>query len=111
MIEHPVKVARVGEIAPGKGIAIPPEVSGHPTPIALFHTEDDFRAVDDTCTHLGASLAKGGAVGGEVACWLHNGKFCLDTGEATLYPARASLTTFPVEVRREEVWLLPTAGD
>ncbi len=108
MIERPVKVARVDDLAPGKGLAIPPEVSGHPTAIALFRTDDGFRAVDDVCTHLGASLAKGTAADGEVDCWLHHGRFCLDTGEATRYPARGTLATFSVEVRGGDVWLLPT---
>lgn len=110
MIENPVNVARVADIAPGTALLIGPEVSGHPTAIALFHTGDGLRAIEDTCTHLGASLAKSRVVDGEVDCWLHHGKFCLATGEATEYPARGRLATFPVEIRGDEVWLLP-AGE
>lgn len=107
MIEQPVKVAGVADVAPGTAIVITPAVSGHPTPIALFHTEEGFHAVDDTCTHLGASLAKSKVSGGEVDCWLHHGRFCLRTGEATSYPAREPLQVFVVEVRGEEIWLVP----
>ena len=59
----------------------------------------------------GDVLGRGPVVDGEVACWLHHGKFCLATGEATLYPARRALNTFPVEVRGGAVWLLPTPRD
>ncbi|MGD7002575.1 Rieske (2Fe-2S) protein [Corynebacterium halotolerans] len=110
MIEQSVRVARVADIAPGTATVITPEVSGHPTPIALFHTADGFHAVDDTCTHLGASLARSKVVDGEVDCWLHHGRFCLRTGEATYYPARNPLQVFPVEVRDDEVWLVPGRG-
>lgn len=111
MLEHPVKVARVSDVAPGTATVIAPDVSGHPTPIALFRTDDGFRAVDDLCTHLGASLAKSRVEDGEVVCWLHQGRFCLDTGEATSYPARGALATFPVEIRDGEVWLHPAGAD
>ncbi|QGU08664.1 Benzene 1,2-dioxygenase system ferredoxin subunit [Corynebacterium occultum] len=107
MIEHPVKVAELSELEPGAAVVIPPEVSGHSGPIALFNTDGGFRAVEDLCTHLGASLAKSRVEGNEVDCWLHHGRFCLDTGKATKYPAREQLATFPVEVRGTAVWLLP----
>lgn len=102
-----MKVARVDDIAPGSSLVVTPAASGHPTPIAVFHTEDGFYAVEDTCTHLDASLAKSKVEGTEVDCWLHHGRFCLKTGEATRYPAREKLEVFSVEVRDEEVWLVP----
>lgn len=107
MIEHPVKVARVADVAPGSAVVVEPALSGHPTPIALFHTEDGFHAIEDTCTHLGASLAESKVEDGEVDCWLHHGRFCLKSGEATRYPARAAVEVFRVEVRGDEVWLVP----
>lgn len=109
MIKHAVKVAMVEDIEIGKGLAIPSEVSGHPTPIAVFHTDEGFRAIEDTCTHLNASLAKGTIVDGEVDCWLHHGRFCPNTGAATRYPARGVLETFPVELRGDEIWLVAQA--
>lgn len=107
MIEHPVKVARVADVAPGSAVVVEPALSGHATPIALFHTEEGFQAIEDTCTHLGASLARSKVENGEVDCWLHHGRFCLKSGEATEYPARGALEVFEVEVRGDEVWLVP----
>lgn len=107
MLRWPVKVAEVSEVAPGGAVVIAPEVSGHSGPIALFNTDGGFRAVDDLCTHLGASLAESQVEGTEVDCWLHHGRFCLDTGVATKYPARGTLETFRVEVRGTELWLVP----
>ncbi|MGP6174172.1 Rieske (2Fe-2S) protein [Corynebacterium sp. A21] len=107
MIEEPVRVASVSAVAPGTAVVIAPEVSGHEQPIALFHTAAGFRAMENLCTHLGASLAKSKVHKGEVDCWLHHGRFCLETGEATQYPARGSLEVFKVEVRGTELWLVP----
>lgn len=107
MIEQPIKVARTDEIAPGSAVVVTPAESGYLSPIAVFHTEEGFYAVEDTCTHLGASLAKSRVAGTEVDCWLHHGRFCLKTGEATSYPARDPLAVFTVVVRGDEVWLVP----
>lgn len=107
MIEQPVNVARATDLAPGSAVVVAPAESGHPAPISVFHTAEGFYAVEDACTHLGASLAKGTVDGTEVDCWLHHGRFCLRTGQATRYPARKSLEVFAVELRGDEVWLVP----
>ncbi|UOZ07629.1 bifunctional 3-phenylpropionate/cinnamic acid dioxygenase ferredoxin subunit [Amycolatopsis sp. WQ 127309] len=69
-----------------------------PVPIAVFHTEAGFFAVDDTCTHQDASLADGWLEGCFVECPLHAARFDLRTGAPTCLPARKSVRTHRVVV-------------
>ncbi|RSM49650.1 bifunctional 3-phenylpropionate/cinnamic acid dioxygenase ferredoxin subunit [Amycolatopsis balhimycina DSM 5908] len=69
-----------------------------PVPIAVFHTEHGFYAVDDTCTHQDASLADGWLEGCFVECPLHAAQFDLRTGVPTCLPAKNPLRTYRVVV-------------
>src|SRR5688500_16243395 len=85
-------------IEPGEALRLDgPETGG--VPIALFHTDDDeFFALDDTCTHQDASLADGWVEGCEVECPLHASKFDLRTGAVDSPPAKLPVRTHKVEV-------------
>jgi len=74
-----------------------------PVPIAVFHTEDGFFAVGDTCTHQDASLADGWLEGCFVECPLHAARFDLRTGVPTCLPAKAPVRTYRVVVEGSEV--------
>ena len=50
-----VAIARVDEIAEGKGKAF----EFGEKRIAIFQVDGQFRAIDDACPHAGASLAEG----------------------------------------------------
>jgi len=69
-----------------------------PEPIAVFHTEDGFYAIGDTCTHQDASLADGWLEGCFVECPLHAALFDLRTGVPTCLPAKEPVRTYPVVV-------------
>ncbi|WP_329055440.1 bifunctional 3-phenylpropionate/cinnamic acid dioxygenase ferredoxin subunit [Amycolatopsis sp. NBC_01488] len=69
-----------------------------PVPIAVFHTENGFFAVDDTCTHQDASLADGWLEGCFVECPLHAAQFDLRTGVPTCLPAKAPVRKYRVVV-------------
>ncbi|MDT7797504.1 MAG: 3-phenylpropionate/trans-cinnamate dioxygenase ferredoxin component [Actinomycetota bacterium] len=69
-----------------------------PVPIAVFHTEAGFFAVDDTCTHQDASLADGWLEGCFVECPLHAAQFDLRTGAPTCLPAKKAVRTHRVAV-------------
>jgi nitrite reductase (NADH) small subunit/3-phenylpropionate/trans-cinnamate dioxygenase ferredoxin subunit len=69
-------IARVGEIPEGEGRAYP--VAGRM--IALFHVGDGYTAMDDTCPHMGASLATGYVEEGGVTCPWHAWRFCVKEG-------------------------------
>lgn len=64
----------------------------------LVRTADGLRAVGAKCTHLGAPLAKGLLVGGELRCPWHHACFDTATGRATEAPAFDPLPVWPVVV-------------
>lgn len=75
----------------------------------------DVRALGGRCTHLGAPLAQGLVVGGEVRCPWHHACFDAASGRATRAPAFAPLPTWPVTVEGGRVRVtsaepLPAAG-
>ena len=68
-------------------------------PVAVFHTEDgEIFAIDDTCSHEGASLADGWLEGCEIECPLHSSRFDLRTGAVDAPPARLPVRTHQVVV-------------
>jgi nitrite reductase/ring-hydroxylating ferredoxin subunit len=93
------KVATVPEVPPGTGKQI--KVGGRT--IALFNVDGTYRAIDDTCTHRGASLAEGECEGGEVICPWHGARFDLATGAVRAAPARTGVAAYKVQVVGDEV--------
>ena len=66
--------------------------------ICLAHTEQEFFAVQDKCTHNGESLSKGHLNHmGEVICPWHNYCFNLQTGNEIQNRSK-DLKTYPVKV-------------
>lgn len=71
-----VTVARVGEIPEGEGRAF----NVHSRLIAVFNTGGEYRAMNDVCPHMGASLAEGFLEGDAVICPWHAWRFCVRDG-------------------------------
>ncbi len=94
-----VKVARVGEVAPGAGKLV--EVAGKQ--IALFHVEQKYYALDNTCTHAGGPLSEGYIEGLEVACPFHGAHFNLATGQAVLPPATQDVACYAVRQQGDDI--------
>jgi 3-phenylpropionate/trans-cinnamate dioxygenase ferredoxin subunit len=102
---EPIKVATVGEIADEEALVVPRSTSGWTDDIAVFYSNGEYRALDDTCTHENASLAEGWIEGDEVECPIHSAKFSLCTGAALCLPASLPARTHRVEVRGDDIWL------
>src|SRR5215204_812155 len=94
-----VKVAKVGEIAPGKAIRI--EIDDEP--IAIFNVDGDLYAIGDTCSHEEASLSEGDVYDTCVECPLHGAEFDLTTGRPRTLPAVVPVPTYAVKVEGEDV--------
>ena len=71
--------------------------------ILLAYVDGDVYAVDNTCTHEDASLAKGSLHGDCVKCPLHGSRFSLKTGEALDEPAEEKLNTYPVKIDGNDI--------
>jgi nitrite reductase/ring-hydroxylating ferredoxin subunit len=60
-------------------------------------------AFDDTCTHLGCSLAKGHLAGTVVTCACHGSQFDVRTGAVLRGPAQKPVRSRTVQVVGEDL--------
>jgi len=106
---------RVGDVAhwvKGRGRRV--EVDGQP--IAVFWDGASWTALDDTCPHMGASLADGRLFGEELQCSWHEWRYDRTTGRCPLRPwARVRVHEIRTEaggvwIRRPEPPPPPGAG-
>ena len=74
--------------------------------IALFYHEGQFHAIENRCPHMGFPLQEGSVEDGILTCHWHHARFELSCGD-TFDPWADDVTTFPVEVRDDEVWVHP----
>ena len=94
---------RVGDPAQwtrGRGRQV--DVAG--TKVAVFWDGRDWIAVDDTCLHMGASLADGRLHGGELQCSWHEWRYDVKTGQCPVRPW-ARVRVWEVKVEADGVWL------
>lgn len=71
-----VKVAKLGDIPEGEGRNYP--VNGRM--VAIFYTNGEYHAINDSCPHMGASLSAGYVEDGQVSCPWHAWRFCIKEG-------------------------------
>jgi 3-phenylpropionate/trans-cinnamate dioxygenase ferredoxin subunit len=67
--------------------------------VAVFNIEGRLFAIDDVCTHDGASLAEGEVHECVVTCPWHGAEFDLRTGAVRTPPATENVRSYPVMVR------------
>lgn len=94
---------RVGDVAlwvKGRGRKV--EVCGHP--VAVFWDGASWTALDDTCPHMGASLADGRLFGKELQCSWHEWRYDRTTGQCPLRPW-ARVNVHDVRIEAEGVWI------
>ncbi|POR50177.1 phenylpropionate dioxygenase ferredoxin subunit [Paraburkholderia eburnea] len=79
--------------------------------IAVVNSGGSFYAISDRCSHGNASMSEGYIEDdGTVECPLHSARFCLKTGKALCQPATEPLSTFPVVVVDDAIYVdLPEA--
>jgi nitrite reductase/ring-hydroxylating ferredoxin subunit len=71
-----VEVARTNEIEPGQLKHVEVEKKE----ILIANIDGKFYSLDDRCSHMNASLAKGKVIGSNVVCPFHAAKFNIPTG-------------------------------
>ena len=89
-----VRVAKAESFGPGAR----KKVYAGDRRIAVFNDGGTLHAVDDACTHSGASLSEGSCEDGIVTCSWHGGQFRLCDGKGLGPPAYRRLTVYPVSV-------------
>jgi len=94
-----IKLAALSELKISKLLRVDHE----PYSLLLAYVDGNVYAVDNTCTHEDASLAKGSLHGDCVKCPLHGSRFNLKTGEALDEPAEEKLNTYPVKIDGNDI--------
>lgn len=72
-------------------------------PLAVFHLDDGWYAIEDVCTHDGGPVAEGPLHGCVLTCPRHGAQFDVTTGAALSFPAVVPVPTYPVRVVGDEV--------
>jgi len=93
---------KVSDITPGKMI----KVSVDGKDILVANIDGEYSAVDDSCTHSGASLSEGSLNGCVVTCGWHKAEFDCKTGKLVKFPAKINnLGSYNVSVESENVFV------
>lgn len=87
-------VAKIGDIPDGEGRSF--AVNGRM--VGVFNISGEYSAINDTCPHMGASLASGYVEGSAVTCPWHAWRFCVKEGTWLDNP-NAKVKTDAYEVR------------
>ncbi len=90
-----IKVAAVADMQPGDYRVVDID----DTLIAVFNVENEFYAVEDVCTHDGATLTGLPIDGDQLICPRHGARFCIKNGKALTPPAYQDIDCFPLEIR------------
>ncbi len=99
MPEKFVKLASLSHLAIGRLLRV--EHQGRE--LCLAYVDGEVYAVDDTCSHEAASLAKGSLHGDCVKCPLHGSRFDLKTGAALDEPAEDPINTYAVKIDDDDI--------
>lgn len=73
--------------------------------VAIARAGEEFFAVQDLCSHAAVALSEGEVADCQIECWLHGSRFDLRTGKPTNLPATEPVSTFPVDVRGDGVYV------
>ncbi len=91
---------KVSDLSDGK----PHKVSVDGKDILVVNVDGNYFAVDDTCTHSGASLSEGKLDGTIVTCGWHGAQFDCKTGNLEKFPAKINnLQSYKVAVESDDV--------
>jgi 3-phenylpropionate/trans-cinnamate dioxygenase ferredoxin subunit len=77
------------------------EVAG--TRMNVANADGHFYAFDDTCTHMGCSLANGELDGNVVTCACHGSQFDVTSGAVLRGPAQRPVRSFGVTIEDGQI--------
>ena len=89
-----VRIGNANDVADGQMRVF--EVAG--TKVNVASSDGRLYAFDDTCTHMGCSLAKGELEGTIVTCACHGSQFDVTTGAVQRGPAQRPVRSREVQV-------------
>jgi len=100
----------MGKVSAGKVSDIPPgqmkKIAFDGREILIVNNDGKFFAVDDTCTHAGASLSEGQLQGSIITCGWHGAQFDCQSGKLSKFPAKINdLKSYNVILESDEVFV------
>ncbi len=100
----------MGKILVGKTSEMPPDklnkVSVDGKEVLVVNLDGNYFAMDDTCTHSGASLSEGQLDGSTVTCPWHGSTWDCKTGKLEKFPAKINdLKSYKVTVESDNIFL------
>ena len=100
----------MGKIIIGKTSDIPvgktQKVTADGKEILVINMDGNYYAIDDTCSHAGASLSEGKLEGAVVTCDWHGAKWDCKTGKLVAFPAKIKdLNSYKVIVESDNIFL------
>lgn len=95
-------VSKTSEISTGKMKKI--TVDGKE--ILIVNLNGNYFGIDDTCTHMGASLSEGTLDGSIITCGWHGAKFDCKNGNLSAFAAKINdLKSYKVIVESDSIFL------
>ncbi len=100
----------MGRAVIGKTSDFPPDkmqkISVDGKDVLVLNLDGSYYAIDDTCTHMGASLAEGKLEGSTVICGWHGANFDCKSGKLEKFPAKINdLKSYKVVIESNDVIL------
>ncbi len=95
------KAAEQSELDEGELLSV--EVDGEL--ICLAQVEGSVYAFTDNCTHISGPLNDGELEGYVLTCPWHLSQFDVRTGKVLRGPARQDLTTYPVKIENDAIYI------
>ncbi len=99
-------VAQLGEL-PDNGKKL---VTVADKTILLCHSDGQYFAVENRCTHDNEALQGGTVRKCTITCPFHGARFRLKDGRSFGAPAFESITTYPVRIEGDAIQVCPTPG-
>jgi 3-phenylpropionate/trans-cinnamate dioxygenase ferredoxin component len=98
-----VRVCAVDDVAPESAIAVEVPRDGGSVELAIVHSNGNFYAIYDECSHAQIPLSEGDVGDGEIECYFHGSRFDLRTGEPIGLPATEPVPVYRCIVEGDDV--------
>lgn len=97
-----VAVAKVSDVPAGSMI----KASVEGRDIVIANMDGSYCALDDTCTHAGASISEGKIDGANVVCGWHGAQFDCASGKLAKFPATIKdLGSYTTSVEGDQIFV------
>jgi len=97
-----ILAGKTSEITPGKIV----KVESDGKTILVANVDGNYYAMDDVCTHQGASLSEGAIEGSTITCPWHGSTWDCKTGKLIAFASQLNnLTSYKVVVESDSVFV------